>query len=136
MVELAEKLRVLVQFEPVYDFHGTQGFEPLTIEHIKYYSRHKNVLVNLAALELVKAGGNNVLLPRCRARETTITVLPDGREVSPCFFNRGGKQGKEAVCSSCMRWPYMLPSFAMGFDKYFWLNLFSERIRSYKEARQ
>lgn len=126
MIELAEKLKVKVYLNPVYDFYGTQGFEPVTIDYIKYYARRRNVLVNLAALEFVRAGGNCVLFPRCRAKETTVTVLPDGSRVSPCFFNPGGKQGREPVCSSCMRWPYMLPSFTKGIDKYFWLNLYSE----------
>ncbi|MEE8637530.1 MAG: radical SAM protein [Candidatus Margulisiibacteriota bacterium] len=125
MVELAEKLKIMVYLNPVYDFHGTQGFENATLFHIRYYFRRKNVLLNLAVLEFIKAGGNKVILPRCKAKETTLTILPDGTKVSPCFFNQGGKQGKENICSSCTRWPYMLPSFSKGLDKYFWLNLFS-----------
>lgn len=126
MIDLSEKLGGFLQLDPVYDFFGTQGFEAATIDYIKYYARHKTVLANLAMLEFVKAGGNRTLYPRCRAKETTVTLLPDGRRVSPCFFNPKGKQGREDVCSSCMRTPYMLPSFAQGFDKYFWLNLYSE----------
>jgi MoaA/NifB/PqqE/SkfB family radical SAM enzyme len=126
MVELSGKLKVPVYLNPVYDFFGTQGFEPATIDHIRYYARRKNVIVNYAALDFVKAGGNNILFPRCRARESTITLMPDGSRVSPCFFNPNGKQGREAVCSSCMRWPYMLPSFSVGLDKYYWLNVYSE----------
>ncbi|OGB90540.1 hypothetical protein A2625_03225 [candidate division WOR-1 bacterium RIFCSPHIGHO2_01_FULL_53_15] len=126
MVELAGKLGARVYLSPVYDFFGTQGFESATIDHIKYFTRQKFVLASLAALEFVRAGGNRTLYPRCRAKQTTITVMPDGSRVSPCFFNRSGRQGSEAACSSCMRWPYMLPSFSLGLDKYFWLNLYSE----------
>lgn len=126
MVELAEKLKVLIYLNPVYDFYGTQGFEDATFSYIRYYFGRKNVLLNLAVLEFVKAGGNKVILPRCKAEETTITIMPDGSRVSPCFFNQGGKQGREDICSSCMRWPYILPSFSKGFDKYFWLNLYSK----------
>ena len=128
MVELSEKLGVFVYLNPVYDFYGTQGFERATIDFIKYYGRRKNVLFNLAALEFIKARGNKIIFPRCRAKESTITLMPDGRRISPCFFNPGGKQGREPACSSCMRWPYMLPSFSRGLDKYFWLNLLSEII--------
>lgn len=134
MFDLSEKIKVFLALNPVYDFFGTQGFETTTLSHIRYYSRKKNVLLNLAVLEFIRAGGNKVILPRCKARETTVTILPDGRSVSPCFFNQGGKQGKEHVCSSCMRWPYMLPSFAKGFDKYFWLNLYSELLKRRKKA--
>jgi MoaA/NifB/PqqE/SkfB family radical SAM enzyme len=132
MVDLAAKLKVFLQLSPVYDFAGTQGFDPLTLASIKYYARRRQVLVNLALLEFVKAGGNKVYWPRCRAAETTVTLLPDGRTVFPCFDNRGGRQGREDVCSSCMRWPYMLPSFAKGFDRYFWLNLWSETLQRRK----
>lgn len=132
MVELAEKLKVMLYLNPVYDFHGTQGFEGATISHIRYYSKRKSVLVNLAVLEFVRNGGNRVVLPRCKAQEATVTVLPDGKRVSPCFFNPGGKQGRENICSSCMRWPYMLPSFSKGLDKYFWLDLYSNFINRRK----
>ena len=126
MVELSEKLKVPVRLSPVFDFFGTQGFSPATLEHIKYYARRKNVLVNLAAIAFIQAGGNQTLFPRCRAQQTTVTIMPDLKPVAPCFYNPAGRQGKEAVCSSCMRWPYMLPSFLLGIDRYFWLNLYSE----------
>ena len=129
MIELAEKLNASVYLNPVYDFYGSQGFEDATISHIRYYFRRKNVLLNLAVIEFVKNRGNRVILPRCRAKETTLTILPDGKKVAPCFFNPGGKQGREAVCSGCMRWPYMIPSFGRGLDKYFWLNLLSVVVK-------
>ena len=126
MIDLAAKLEVYIYLNPVYDFYGTQGFEPATIAHIRYYARRRNVLANYAALEFTKSGGNRSMLPRCRARETTVTILPDGKRVAPCLFNQGGQQGREDICSSCMRWPYMLPSFSRGIDKYFWLSLYSK----------
>lgn len=135
MVELSERLKTPVCLNPVYDFYGTQGFEPATIQHIYYYSRRKNVLVNRAAVEFMRDGGNKVLYPRCRAKETTVTLLPDGRVISPCFYNPGGKQGREGICSSCMRWPYMLPSFSVGIDKFRWLDLFSEYSNRIKVDR-
>ncbi|MCU0640556.1 MAG: radical SAM protein [Candidatus Margulisbacteria bacterium] len=126
LAELAEKRQVKVQLNPVNDFNGTQGFEPATVEAVKYYARRKHVLVNHALLEFVRQGGNRVYWPRCRAAETTVTLLPDGTTVAPCFDNRSGRSGRADICSSCMRGPYMLPSFAIGLDKYFWLNLWSE----------
>lgn len=41
MIDLAEKLKVFVHLDPVYDFYGTQGFEPATVQYIKYYARRK-----------------------------------------------------------------------------------------------
>ncbi len=126
MIDLADRLRVWIYLRPVYDFLGSQGFESATLNHIRYYARRKNVLVDYAGLEFIKGGGNKVIFPRCRAKETTITILPDGKRVSPCFFNQEGRQGREDRCSSCMRWPYMLPSFSTGLDKYYLLNLYTK----------
>jgi MoaA/NifB/PqqE/SkfB family radical SAM enzyme len=135
MVELSEQLAAPVCLNPVYDFHGTQGFEASTLKYIYYFSRCNNVLVNRAALEFIRSGGNKVIYPRCRAKDAAITLLPDGQMVSPCFSNRGGRQGREDVCSSCMHWPYMIPSFSLGIDKYFWLNLISEWANKRKLQR-
>jgi len=132
MVELAGKLQVRLQLNPVYDHFGAQGFEKATLAHIRYYAKRRNVLVDLAALAFIEAGGNRVMFPRCRAGQTTITILPDGSLVKPCFYNPGGRQGREDVCSSCMRWPYMLPSFSRGLDKYRWLNWYSEVLKRRK----
>lgn len=127
MVELAEKLKVKVFLNPVYDFLGLQGFEKATYAHIKYYAKRPNVSVNLAALDFLASGGNNIMWPRCYARETVLTLLPDLKVAAPCFYNQGGKQGREPVCSGCTRWPYMLPSFSIGLDKYRFLNWYSNR---------
>ena len=132
MIDLAERLKVGINLNPVYSFFGTQGFERNTFSYIRYFARGKRAFLNLAMFEFLKSGGNRVFLPRCRASETVITLLPDGRRVSPCFYNPQGKQGREDICSSCMRWPYMLPSFTRGFDKYFWLNLYSESMKRRK----
>ncbi|MFH1826657.1 MAG: radical SAM protein [bacterium] len=129
MIDLAEKLGVRIYLNPVSDFFGTQGFESATVDHLRYYARNKRVLANLAILEFVRAGGNRTIVPRCKAKETTVSILPDGQRVKPCFFNQGGVQGRADVCSGCLRWDYMLPSFSLGLDKYFWLNLLSKLRR-------
>jgi MoaA/NifB/PqqE/SkfB family radical SAM enzyme len=132
MIEIAEKLKVEVQINPVYDFQGLHGFEKLSLDYIKYFSKRPNVRIDLAVLDFIRNGGNNVAWPRCRASETTITYLPDGNKVAPCFYNWGGKQGREHICIGCTRWPYMLPSFSMGFDKYRLLHEWSK----YKEVQR
>ncbi|MFA4967847.1 MAG: radical SAM protein [Candidatus Margulisiibacteriota bacterium] len=118
MIEIAEKMKVEVYLNPVYDFHGLHGFEKESLDYIKYYFNRQRVRVNLAALEFIKNGGNNTVWPRCRVRSTTVTYLPDGNRAAPCLYNRGGEEGKSAECIGCTRWPYMLPSFSIGFDKY------------------
>lgn len=125
-IEFCEKFSIDLYINPVYDFAGTQGFNPDSLDYIRYYGRRKNVFVSLAMLDFIKKRGNNIAWPRCRAKQNVITLLPSAETVSPCFFNQGGRQGKELVCSGCMRWPYMLPSFALGFDKYRFLDWYSK----------
>jgi len=122
MVEFCDKFNINCYLNPVYDFSGTQGFEKATLDSIRYFAKRKNVFIHPAVLEFIKNRGNNIARPRCRAAETVITVLPSGRFASPCFFNQAGREGKEDICVSCMRWPYMLPSFAVGFDRYRFLD--------------
>jgi len=131
--ELAQRLGVGLIINPVYDFIGLQGFSKETLQYIKYYSKKKGIKINLAALEFIASGGNNVHWPRCHASETVLTMMPDGKIILPCFFNKDGREGKETVCSGCTRWPYMLPSFRVGFDKYFFLNLYSNWYQKRKE---
>ncbi len=134
MIELAEKLGIEIQLNPVYDFHGLEGFEADSLNHIRYYFKRPQAKIDLAALEFIKNGGNNIIWPRCRARETTVTFLPDGQRATPCFFNRGGKQGREKVCIGCTRWPYLLPSFSAGLDKYRILHEYSKFIKGGKKV--
>jgi len=143
MADLAQSLGILLWVNPVYDYGGLEGFTNETIEHIKYFSKNKNVAFNLAALELIKSFGNNTEKPRCKASHATITLSPDNYLMFPCFKNKKGKikieksikeslekakdlnihDGKMQICNGCMMWPYMLPSFSYKIDKYFILNL-------------
>ncbi|NQU17502.1 MAG: radical SAM protein [Candidatus Saganbacteria bacterium] len=127
-IEFCEKFNINLFLNPVYDFSGTQGFNPDSVAYLKYYGRRKNVFVNLAMLEFIKNRGNNLAWPRCRASQNVVTLLPSGQTVSPCFFNQEGRQGKNVACSSCMRWPYMVPSFSSGFDKYRFFDWYSKYI--------
>ncbi|OGC21026.1 hypothetical protein A3J90_03350 [candidate division WOR-1 bacterium RIFOXYC2_FULL_37_10] len=135
MVELSQKLRVKLYLHTAYERQGSHGFENETYAYIKYFLRNREVFINLAELEFLKNHGNKTALPRCRAKETTITYLPDGTKVSPCFYNQTGKQGREPVCYGCVRWLYMIPSFEIGFDKYKFLSWYSKWIKSRKEQK-
>jgi len=147
MAEIAEQFGVLLFVNPVYNFSGIQGFSRETVDHILYMLRRKNVAANLSALQFVKAGGNDLRKPRCRAAEAVVSISPDGNLLLPCFHLREKKvkiddnlystyhsqivkdelnsQGKYVRCSGCMAWEYILPSMGYKIDKYFFLNLYS-----------
>jgi len=135
-VDLCLNHKVKMIINPVYDYLGTQGFETASIDHMKYFFRHRYARINLAQMQFLRAQGNKVHWPRCHASRTTVTFLPDGKRIEPCFFNQGGREGREAVCSSCMRWPYMLPSFQIGFDRYRLLDLYSKWFNDRKEKKR
>ncbi|KAF0134474.1 MAG: moaA [Candidatus Saganbacteria bacterium] len=128
IIEIAEKLKIELHVNPVYDFLGLEGFEKSSLDYIKYFFKRPFVKIDLAVLEMLKNKGNKTAWPRCKAKETTITYLPDGKSVVPCYFNQGGRQGKEQVCEGCTRWPYMVPSFSLGFDKYRLLHGYSQWV--------
>jgi len=136
MVELSEKLQVILYVHAVYDYYGTQGFDEDTYSYIKYYFKKKYVRINLAEFQFVKDHGNKALFSRCKASHTTFTFLPDGTMAAPCFFNQGGREGKESVCQGCTRYSYMIPSFKIGFDRLRFLDFYSGWFNNRKETKK
>ncbi len=136
MVELSEKLQVILYVHAVYDYYGTQGFDDDTYSYIKYYFKKKYVRINLAEFQFVKDKGNKQPFSRCRALHTTFTFLPDATMANPCFFNQGGREGKESVCQGCTRYPYMIPSFKIGFDRLRFLDFYSGWFNNRKETKK
>ncbi len=154
MVEIAERFGLLLWINPVYSFEGLQGFTRETIDHIKYMLRRKNVAANLAALEFVKQGGNDIRKPRCHAAQAVISISPNGELLLPCFHLRDKKikiednldflyhseavkdeirsQGKYVRCGGCMAWEYIIPSMNYKLDKYFFLNIYSLFVETRK----
>ncbi len=135
MDDLARSLKVKVHIHQVTDFHGMKGLNPMTIDHVKYFFKKPNMMINLAEFEFLKNNGNNILFPRCKADITTITYLPDGEQVSPCFYNKGGRVGRENICYGCVRHEYMLPSFTLGIDRYRVLDWYSNWLNNRKEKK-
>ncbi|MBA2747873.1 MAG: radical SAM protein [Tatlockia sp.] len=107
--------------------------------------KYKNVGYNKAALAFIEAGGNDTKNPRCKAVDAVIAISPDDQLLLPCYhFAQSGvpingklyelyreseevekyraSQGKLSVCEGCTVWCYLIPSFNMGIDKYWWLN--------------
>lgn len=135
MVDLCRTLKVHLYVHHAYNYDAHLGFEKISYDYIKYFYKKPSVSINLSEFEFLKDNGNKIIFPRCKARQTTITFLPDGSQAAPCFYNNGGRQGREPVCFGCTRYPYMLPSFAQGFDKYRFLDWYSKWITSRKEKK-
>ncbi|MEK7377084.1 MAG: radical SAM protein [Candidatus Margulisiibacteriota bacterium] len=130
MVELAEKLKVKIKINPVYDYFGLDGFEKESIAYIGRFLKNKWVILNRSMLELVNKGGNNINSPVCRALDNVVTVFPDLSLILPCFRLRQAiipaqgdivktfgsdivkgyrkLQGKTNDCAGCMMWEYLV----------------------------
>jgi len=157
MVELSEKLGVLLWINPVYNCSGLQGFEKSSLDYISRYFGRKNVALNLGSLELIKKGGNRVKRPVCRAGEATVTLFPDNTLVSPCFYYQKAKinikgdllsklrgrevkesasfHGRGDVCSGCLAWEYLNPSMLRPVSKEMFLSLYSFWKLFWKELK-
>jgi len=157
MVELAEKLNVLLWINPVYRYGGAEGFEKRSLGYIKRYQGRKNVAFNMASLDLIERGGNDVRRPACKAVNSVVTILPDDRLIFPCFYKqdfsvkidgklrqlyRSGsiaehkrKQGRFEECRGCLAWPYMNPSFLYALNKRFFMAVMSLGYLLWKEHK-
>ncbi|PSB01959.1 radical SAM protein [Merismopedia glauca] len=107
--------------------------------------KYSHIGYNKAALAFLQAGGNDRQNPRCQAVDAAISISTDDRLLMPCshiaqtaipiegklfdlyqsspIIEKSRKfQGKMPPCQGCTLWTYMIPSFFIGVDKYWWLN--------------
>ncbi len=148
--ELGQRLGARVWLNPAFTAHSNYNSNKNPTAEIahaihaaaKHYS---NIGYNKAALEFIKAGGNDVNNPRCKAVDAVIAISPHDELLLPCYhFAQTGvpingklydlykqsevvqgyreSQGKLSVCEGCTVWCYLIPSFFKGFDKYWILN--------------
>ncbi len=148
--ELGERLGVRVWLNPAFTAHDNYNSKKNpTAEMVEAMqaagNKYKCIGYNKAALAFIKAGGNDTKNPRCKAVDAVIAISPDDKLLLPCYhFAQTGipingklyelyrqseevetyrqSQGKLSVCEGCTVWCYLIPSFFMGIDKYWWLN--------------
>ena len=157
MVDLSSKLGVLLWINPVYNWSGLEGFNRDSVDYLSRYFGRKNVALNLASLQVIRDGGNNIRNPVCRAGSSTITIFPDNTLVSPCIYLQGSAvkldegiatalkrrevisatslHGRDEKCKGCMDWSYLDPSFLHRFDKNLFLALYSMWSLFWKELK-
>ncbi|WP_421658786.1 radical SAM protein [Leptothermofonsia sp. ETS-13] len=150
VAELGQRLGVRVWLNPAFTAHSNYNSKknptPDMVVAIESAARqYSNVGYNKAALEFIRAGGNNTQNPRCKAVDAVIAISPHDELLLPCYhFAQTGvpingrlyelykqsevvedyrqSQGKLSVCEGCTVWCYLIPSFFKGLDKYWLLN--------------
>jgi MoaA/NifB/PqqE/SkfB family radical SAM enzyme len=148
--ELGTKLGARVWLNPAFTAHENYNSKknPTTdMVHAieRSAKKYKCIGYNKAALAFIQDGGNDINNPRCKAVDAVIAISPDDKLLLPCYhFAQTGlpiegklyelykqseevesyrqSQGKLKVCDGCTVWCYLIPSFFMGIDKYWWLN--------------
>jgi MoaA/NifB/PqqE/SkfB family radical SAM enzyme len=151
IAELGKRLGVRVWLNPAFTAHNHYNDKknptPEIADHIEQVARqYAGVGYNRAALELIKAGGNDTSNPRCKAVDAVIAISPNDELLLPCYHfaqqpvpiegrlyelyresevvqEYRESQGRLKVCEGCTVWCYLIPSFSKGLDKYWFLNL-------------
>lgn len=150
VAEFAQQLGARVWLNPAFTAHSNYNSKknptPEIAEAIESTAkRYRNVGYNRAALAFIEAGGNDTNNPRCKAVDAVIAISPHDELLLPCYhFAQSAvpiegrlydmyreseqveayrqSQGKLSVCEGCTVWCYLIPSFFMGVDKYWFLN--------------
>ena len=150
VAELGKQLDARVWLNPAFTAHSNYNDKknptPAMVEAIRSTAKqYPNMGYNKAALAFIEAGGNDTRNPRCKAVDAVIAISPNDELLLPCyhFAQKGvpieGKlydlyrqseiveeyrrsQGRLSVCEGCTVWCYLIPSFFLGVDKYWWLN--------------
>ncbi|NJN39198.1 MAG: radical SAM protein [Acaryochloridaceae cyanobacterium CSU_3_4] len=150
VAELGQRLGVRVWLNPAFTAHANYNHKknptPAIVAAIESSARkYRNLGYNKAALEFIRAGGNDTQNPRCKAVDAVIAISPNDELLLPCYhFAQTGvpiagrlyelykeaeiveeyrqSQGKLSVCEGCTVWCYLIPSFFQGVDKYWVLN--------------
>ncbi|NJM68122.1 MAG: radical SAM protein [Acaryochloris sp. RU_4_1] len=150
VAELGQRLGVRVWLNPAFTAHANYNHKknptPAIVAAIESSARkYRNLGYNKAALEFIRAGGNDTQNPRCKAVDAVVAISPNDELLLPCYhFAQTGvpiagklydlyqeaetveeyrqSQGKLSVCEGCTVWCYLIPSFFQGVDKYWVLN--------------
>lgn len=153
VAELGHKLGARVWLNPAFTAHSHYNDKknptPDMVAAIRRTAKHyPNIGYNKAALALIEAGGNDTKNPRCKAVDAVIAISPNDELLLPCYHFAQEKlpingqlydlyrdsqdveafrqsQGRLSVCEGCTVWCYLIPSFFMGIDRYWWLNQLS-----------
>ncbi|MGB7416752.1 MAG: radical SAM protein, partial [Thermosynechococcaceae cyanobacterium] len=136
VAELGQRLGVRVWLNPAFTAHSNYNDKknptPEIVAAIESSARqHPNLGYNKAALEFIRAGGNDVEKPRCKAVDAVIAISPNDELLLPCYhFAQEGvpiegnlyqlyresetveeyrqSQGKLSVCDGCTVWCYLI----------------------------
>jgi len=141
----AAQRQVMLIVNPLFSAFGHAALKPEVLDHIEQFRHRPFVYMNLALHRLIRAGGNDIRHPRCRAVSSTVVISPDNYLLLPCYHRHASRlpingdllrvwrsagvrearrnEGRHRFCQGCTINCYFDPSFVFGFDRYFWDSL-------------
>lgn len=148
MVQLAKDMQVVVHVMPMFSYFGNAALDRELTKALKVLHNKPYMSVNLAAIKLQAAGGNDITKPKCKAISANVAVSQDGKYLLPCYHaaqermeintddivgqwkspemrEHIAKSGRYDFCQGCTIWCYMTPSFLYQLDSYFLLQAYS-----------
>lgn len=155
LIKFAQEKKCILFINPCFGYFGNIAISKNIALKLKKYFKEPYVVLDLANLELILNGGNDINKPLCKAISSTITISPDNYLLLPCYhhcfkklkidnnlfklYNSKEvkdlklKEGKFSFCEGCTIYCYMQGSlYRKLFSQYFILSL----ISGYKYLRE
>ncbi|MBU4246138.1 radical SAM protein [archaeon] len=144
LIKFAQDKKCTLILNPCFEYFENDAISKSAATDIKKYFSQPFVVSDLANIELILDGGNNVQNPVCKAISSTIVISPDNFLLLPCYHHTTKKikinnnlfeiynseeikklkasEGKFQFCKNCTIHCYMRASFYNNpFSKYFLL---------------
>jgi len=142
LIRFAHENKILLVLNPCFGYFGNEGISKGTAKTLRKYFDEKYVAFDLANLELILDGGNNINRPICKAVSSSVVISPDNYLLLPCYHHAFKKiriknnlfetynsdevqklmkfEGRFDFCRNCTVYCYMRVSFYRNvFGKYF-----------------
>ncbi len=148
LARFAQKQKLMLIVNPVFKYSDQTSITTDALDYLERVGRQKYVYMNRALHQLIRHGGNNRFLPRCRAISSAIVISPQNELLLPCFHHAQlaipiqnhlveiiqshayqrikRQQGTFSFCQGCTINCYFDPSFLYELDRYLWLSLVSK----------
>lgn len=88
MIGFAQKNRSILSINPCFSYFGNEGLAPTLANKLLLYRREPCVMLNLALLKFIMAGGNQIHDPICQAIKNIIVIAPDNYLILPCYHHK------------------------------------------------
>ncbi len=155
IVKFAQENRCTLVLNPCFEYFGNSGLSKKSALALKKQFNQPYIIFDLAQLELIQNGGNDVNNPLCKAISSTIVISPDNYLLLPCYHHYLKKikisnnlfkiynskevtkmrklEGRFKFCKNCTIYCYMRSSLYLQiFSKYSYLSTKS----AYKYLRE